>query len=168
MAILPIETKAKNKILRTVSGAVKVGKVGKRGAVGKGKGADKVLCRFLDDMRDTMFAAPGIGLAAPQVSQNIRVVICLFNNDTDNEMVVEMINPEITARSKEMDVHEEGCLSLPGEFDEVQRHVGLTVKFLDRKGVSHVLKLEGLNARIVQHEVDHIDGKLYIDRVRKV
>jgi peptide deformylase len=153
MALLPIEKGPKNKILRTVSSPLKK--------------VEKKLGKFLDDMKDTMFAAEGIGLAAPQVSQNIRVVICRFNHGTDHEIIVDMVNPVIVSHSEDKDVHEEGCLSLPGEFDNVPRWKSLTVKYLDRKGREHMLKLQGLNARIVQHEVDHIDGHLYIDRVGK-
>ena len=151
MAVLPIEKGADNEILRTVSTKMKT--------------ADKKLGKFFDDMRDTMFAAEGIGLAAPQVSKNIRVVVCRFNNGTSHELIVDMINPVITEHSEDMSVHEEGCLSLPGLWDKVARYNSLTVKYLDRKGRECVLKLKGLNARIVQHELDHIDGKLYIDRV---
>ena len=153
MAILPIEKGADNKILRTVSTKVPRTKI------------DKKMSKFLDDMKETMFKAEGIGLAAPQVSQNVRVVVCRFNNNSDHETIVDMINPEIIWKSDEKKVHEEGCLSLPGKWDDVARHTELTVKYLDRKGRECVLKLKGLNARIVQHEVDHIDAKLYIDRV---
>lgn len=153
MAVLPIEKGADNEILRTVST--------------KMKAADKKLGKFFDDMRDTMFAAEGIGLAAPQVSKNIRVVVCRFNNGTSHELIVDMINPVITEHSDDMSVHEEGCLSLPGLWDKVARYNSLTVKYLDRKGREFVLKLKGLNARIVQHELDHIDGMLYIDRVKE-
>lgn len=153
MAVLPIEKGDGNKILRTVSSPLKK--------------VEKKLGKFLEDMKDTMFKAEGIGLAAPQVSQNIRVVICRFNHGTPHETIVDMINPEIIEKSEEMAVNEEGCLSLPGKFDKVWRHKELTVTFLDRKGNEHALKLKGLNARIVQHEVDHIDGMLYIDRVKE-
>lgn len=151
--LLPIEKGTDNKILRAVSPKFDLKKI------------DKKLGKFLDDMKDTMYAADGIGLAAPQVSQNIRVVICRFNHDSDHEIVVDMINPEIIETSGEKHEHEEGCLSLPGEFDNVKRYTGLTVKFLDRKGRENILKLKGLNARIVQHEVDHIDAMLFVDRV---
>jgi peptide deformylase len=151
MAILKIEQGTKNEILRSVSAPVKK--------------IDKKLCKFLDDMKETMYAADGVGLAAPQVSQNIRVVICRFNHGTPHETVVDMINPVITSASEDKGLHEEGCLSIPGDFDKVYRHKELTVKFLDRKGRETVLKLKGFNARIVQHEVDHIEGRLYVDRV---
>jgi len=151
MALLPIEKGSKNTILRGVStSVVKMG---------------KALCRILDDMRETMYAAEGVGLAAPQIGLNIRVVICRFNHGTSHETVVEMINPVIISISDELEEGEEGCLSIPGKFDMVHRHKSLTVKFLDRKGKETVLKLRGFNARIVQHEVDHINAMLYIDRV---
>ncbi len=153
MAFLPIEKGEENKILRTVSTPLAKTQINKK------------LAKFLDDMKETMFAADGIGLAAPQVSQNIRVVICRFNHNTPSKMIVDMINPVIIEKSPEKRLHEEGCLSLPGKFDEIARHTWVVVKYLDRKGEEQVLKLHGLNARIVQHEVDHIDGKLYIDHI---
>lgn len=153
MAILPIEKGTDNVILRSVSAPLKK--------------IDKKLGKFLDDMKDTMFDADGIGLAAPQVSKNIRVVICRFNHSSENEVIVDMINPIITSHSEEKHLHEEGCLSLPKKYDNVMRHTWVVVKYLDRKGRENVLKLSGLNARIVQHELDHIDGKLYVDRVGK-
>ena len=154
MALLPIEKGLDNKILRGDCKPV--------------KRIDKKLCRLLDDMKNTMFAAHGVGLAAPQVGQNICVVICRFNYDTPNETIVEMINPVILESSNEMELIEEGCLSIPGQYKEVGRHMAVTVKFLDRKGREQVLKVKSFNARIVQHEVDHINGKLYVDRVVKI
>jgi peptide deformylase len=153
MAVLGLEKGENNKILRNISKPLKK--------------VEKKLVKFLEDMKVTMIKAEGIGLAAPQVSQNIRVVICRFNHSTPHEIIVSMINPEIIEKSDEMDEREEGCLSLPGKFVKVWRHKTLTVKFLDGKGKEHILKLKGLNARIVQHEVDHIDGMLYIDRVKE-
>lgn len=154
MAFLPIEKNSDNKILRAVSAEVK-------------KIEPRKMSKFLDDMRDTMFDSEGVGLAAPQVSRNVRVVICRFNHETSHEIVVEMINPVISDVSDEMDIAEEGCLSIPGKFDKVWRHRSLTVKYFDRKGRENVLKLRGWNARIAQHEVDHLNGMLYIDRVKE-
>jgi peptide deformylase len=154
MALLPIVKGAKNEILRTVSKPIKK--------------IDKKMGKLLDDMAVTMFKAEGVGLAAPQIGLNIRVVVCRFNPGTKHEIVVDMINPEIVSNSDETITDEEGCLSLPGEFDKVARYAELTVKFLDRKGKENALKLKDYNARIVQHEIDHIDGILYIDRVRKI
>ena len=129
------------------------------------KKIDKKLLQFIEDMKLTMDKENGIGLAAPQVGVNSRVVVCKFNPGTDHELVVPMINPEIMSRSVEMDLNEEGCLSLPKWFDAIARHTALTVKYLDTKGRENILKLRGLNARIVQHEVDHIDAKLFIDHL---
>lgn len=154
MAILPIEKGPTNKILRAVSRPVK-------------KIAPKKFTKFFENMRETMHHANGIGLAAPQVGVNERAVVCYFNHGSDHELIVDMMNPEIVERSDEMLVEEEGCLSLPGKFDKVARHASLTVKYQDMKGHEHVLKLKGLNARIVQHEVDHLEGMLYIDRVKQ-
>lgn len=154
MALIPIEKGSDNLILRKVSEPVK--KIDK-----------KRFAKFFDDMRETMHDANGIGLAAPQVGVNDRVVVCYFNHGTDHELIVDMMNPEILEHSDKMITEEEGCLSLPGKFDSVARYDALTVKYLDRKGKEHILKLTGLNARIVQHEVDHLDGKLYIDRVKE-
>lgn len=140
-----------NKILRTVSKPIKK--------------IDRKLLQFIEDMKVTMEKEKGIGLAAPQVGINSRVVVCKFNHDSDHELIVAMVNPHITHRSQEMVLNEEGCLSLPKQFDAIARHEALTVKYLDSKGKENVLKLKGLNARIVQHEVDHIDGKLYIDHL---
>jgi len=129
------------------------------------KKIDRKTMKFLEDMRLTMFHEKGIGLAAPQVGVNDRVVVCRFNHETDHEIIVAMINPVITKKSEEMVLAEEGCLSLPGKYDAIARHESLTVKYTDHKGRENVLKLSGLNARIVQHEVDHIDGHLYIDHL---
>lgn len=153
MALLPIEKGESNKILR--GECAKITKI------------DKKLCKLLDDMKDTMFTARGVGLAAPQIGLNIRVVVCCFNYDTDHQAVVDMINPEILEMGDEMVTIEEGCLSIPGQYKELARHKTATVKFTDRKGREQVLKLKGFNARIVQHEVDHINGYLYVDRVRE-
>lgn len=153
MALLEIQTGEDNEILRTKSEPITQ--------------VDKKLGKFLDDMEETMLKKDGIGLAAPQVGRNIRVIVCALNPGTPEQKVTEMINPEITSRGGGMETGEEGCLSLPGIFDNVERHKEITVKFLDRKGQETVLNLSDLNARIIQHEVDHIDGILFIDRVKK-
>lgn len=140
-----------NKILRTVSKPVKK--------------IDRKILKFIEDMKVTMDHEKGVGLAAPQVGVNERVVICKFNHDTPHELIIPMINPVITKKSEEMVLGEEGCLSLPGRYDAIARHEALTVKYLDVKGRENVLKLSGFNARVVQHEVDHIDAHLYIDHL---
>lgn len=140
-----------NEILRTVSRPLKK--------------IDRKTLKFIEDMKVTMDHERGVGLAAPQVGVNDRVVICKFNHDTPHELIIPMINPVITKKSDAMVLGEEGCLSLPGKYDSIARHESLTVKYLDVKGRENVLKLSGFNARIVQHEVDHIDAHLYIDHL---
>ena len=152
MALLNIEKGTDNEILRTKS--TPVGKPNKK------------LVKLLDNMRETMIAVNGVGLAAPQVGKNIRACVCFFNQGMNNELIVDMIDPEIVNFSEETRIEEEGCLSLPGKFGNVERHNGVSVKYSNRKGEEQVLKLEGLNAAIVQHEVDHLDGKLFVDRMR--
>mgnify|MGYP001588096069 CR=1 FL=1 len=151
MKTLKLEQGKDNKILRNISSPIKK--------------IDRKLLRFIEDMELTMEHEKGIGLAAPQVGANMRVVICKFNYDTPHELIVPMINPRILHKSKAMSLSEEGCLSLPKQFDSIGRHDSLTVKYLDVKGKENVLQLSGLNARIVQHEADHLDGKLYIDHL---
>jgi peptide deformylase len=153
MALLEIQTGEDNQVLRTKSEAIQQ--------------IDKKMGKFLDNMKETMLKKDGIGLAAPQVGRNIRVIVCALNPGTPEQKVIEMINPEIISRGGGMELAEEGCLSLPGIFDNVERHKEITVKFLDRKGGETVLNLSDLNARIIQHEVDHLDGILFIDRVKK-
>lgn len=151
MALLTMVRGKDNKILRTVSKPVKK--------------IDRKLLKFIEDMKMTMDHEKGVGLAAPQVGVNERVVICKFNHDTPHELIIPMINPVITKKSEEMVLGEEGCLSLPGKYDAIARHEALTVKYLDVKGRETVLKLSGFNARVVQHEVDHIEAHLYIDHL---
>ena len=153
MAVLKIETGEDNEILRTRSKEVVK--------------PDKKLGKLLDDMRETMHATNGLGLAAAQVGHNIRVCVCHFNQGTDNALIVDVINPESVPNSDETEVGEEGCLSLPGKFGNVSRYRSVMLKFSDRKGNKQALKLEGLNAVIIQHEVDHLDGKLFVDRMDK-
>lgn len=155
MAKLQIQTGTDNKILRTKSAEIKL----------SGKKSDKKLKKFIEDMKETMMLSDGVGLAAPQAGENIRAIVCLFNQGTKNELIAEMINPVITRVSEEMEVGEEGCLSIPGQFGKVARHAEVTVRYFNLKGEELVLGLKGLNAVIVQHEIDHLDGKLFVDRL---
>ena len=151
MALLKLETGTQNEILRTVSQPVKK--------------IDKSLVKFIEDMKETMEKSNGIGLAAPQVGKNIRVVVTKFNHDTKNELILGMINPVILSRSKEEEIGEEGCLSVPKKFDNVVRSKDILLKYEDVKGRENMLKLSGLNARIIQHEIDHLDGILFVDKI---
>lgn len=115
---------------------------------------------LVQDMAETMYAAPGLGLAATQVDVHQRVIV-IDVSDTHNQLHV-LINPEITARSGESDC-EEGCLSVPGVFGKVQRAERVTIKAWDRDGNSFVLDADGLLAVCIQHEMDHLVGKVFVE-----
>lgn len=154
MAKLKIITGENNPILRAVSEPVKK--------------LDASLKKFAKDLKETMIKAKGLGIAAPQVGKNIRVFIATLNYKTDSQVIVTMVNPEIVAHSKEVEMGEEGCLSLPGKFGNVERFKRVTVEFFDPDGGGQMLELSGLNARVVQHETDHINGILFVDRMREM
>jgi peptide deformylase len=126
---------------------------------------DAVLKKLIRDMRETMDIEDGIGIAAPQVGVNIRMALAKLNPGTNHENIIVMINPEIIKHAEEKEEHEEGCLSLRKKWGKVPRWTSLTVKYHNQKMESVALGLDGLNARIIQHEIDHLDGKLFIDRV---
>ncbi len=115
---------------------------------------------LVDDMLETMYAAPGIGLAAPQVGVKQRVIVMDLSEQRDQPLV--LINPEIVAASGEAE-REEGCLSVPGYFDIVTRPETITVSALDRDGQPFELETDGLLSVCIQHEIDHLDGKLFVD-----
>jgi len=113
------------------------------------------------DMLETMYASDGVGLAATQVDVHERVIVMDTSETRDRPLV--LINPEITARSDERVLGEEGCLSVPAVYDKVQRHASVTVQALDREGQLFVLQAEGLTAVCVQHEMDHLMGKVFVE-----
>jgi peptide deformylase len=116
------------------------------------------------DMVETMRAERGVGLAGPQVGVSKRIAI--MNPEPENEKtLIKMANPRIVAASDELETLDEGCLSVPGIRGEVARHVWIEVAYEDEKGVERKLRAEGILARIVQHELDHLDGVLFIDRL---
>ena len=116
--------------------------------------------RLLDDMFETMYAAPGIGLAASQVDVHKRFMVIDVSEAHDRPMV--FVNPQVTARSGEQ-VYQEGCLSVPGIFADVTRAEAITVAALDRDGKPFELQADGLLAVCIQHEMDHLEGKLFVD-----
>jgi peptide deformylase len=118
---------------------------------------------LIADMFDTMYAEEGVGLAAPQVGISQRVIVVDARDDHLDPFA--LVNPEIVAVGDDADRAEEGCLSIPGLKEIVERPVAVKVKALDADGADVVLEAEGLLARILQHEIDHIDGILFIDRV---
>ncbi|WP_171960006.1 peptide deformylase [Roseobacter denitrificans] len=125
------------------------------------------LRRLGDDMLETMYDAPGIGLAAPQVGILQRVVVMdCIKEPGDTPRPVIMFNPEVIATSDETSVYEEGCLSIPEQFAEVTRPAEVEVRWMDRDGAAQSEVFTGLWATCAQHEIDHLDGKLFIDYLR--
>ena len=126
---------------------------------------------LIDDMIETMRAAPGVGLAAPQVAVSWRVIVVEFNDSEDEEAppkLYAVVNPKITRLSSEQEIGTEGCLSIPGIVGDVERPVSVTVKGFNRRGQPLKIKASNWLARIFQHEVDHLDGVLFVDRAEKV
>ncbi len=150
--IYHIETGKQNPILRKKSAPVTV--------------INKSIKKLIKDMEQTLVdAGNAIGLAAPQVGVHLRVMLITFFSDKNYEdgKILSMINPVIIDHSKETKIMEEGCLSIPGYFREVERPRDVVVTFTDIKGKEHTLSLSGMNAREVQHELDHLDGVLFTD-----
>ncbi|KAF1697154.1 peptide deformylase [Pseudoxanthomonas koreensis] len=116
--------------------------------------------QLVDDMFETMYAAPGIGLAATQVDAHHRFMVIDVSEGKDQPLV--FVNPDIRARDGQQ-VYQEGCLSIPGIFADVTRADTITVRYLDRDGREQELTTDGLLAVCIQHEIDHLDGKLFID-----
>ena len=123
---------------------------------------DDELNTLIDDMFETMYAAPGIGLAATQVDVHKRLLV--VDVSSDNSAPNALINPEIIEMDGET-VSEEGCLSVPGYYEEVKRAEHIRVRFLNRKGEEVELEAEGLLAVCIQHEIDHLEGKLFVDYI---
>jgi peptide deformylase len=124
---------------------------------------DDALRRLADDMLETMYDAPGVGLAAPQVGVSRRLVVLDVSDKDDERHPIVMVNPEIVRLGDEKRVYEEGCLSIPEVKVEIERPADLTVRYLDRDGRLQELRADGLLATAIQHEVDHLDGRLIID-----
>jgi peptide deformylase len=122
--------------------------------------ADPALQRLFDDMFETMYAAPGIGLAASQVDVHQRFMVIDVSEEKDQPLV--FVNPEIVASEGEQ-VYQEGCLSVPGIYADVTRADRIEVRFLDRDGKARELHVDGLLAVCIQHEMDHLEGKLFVD-----
>jgi peptide deformylase len=127
---------------------------------------DDNLRRLIDDMFETMYAAPGIGLAATQVNVHQRLLVLDVSDEQNAPMV--FINPEITTLTDDQQSYEEGCLSVPGFHEKVERPARIHVKALDRNGKPFEMNAEGLLAVCLQHEIDHLDGKLFVDYVSRL
>ena len=123
---------------------------------------------LLDDMLQTMYEAPGIGLAAVQIGILKRIIVIDISKGDEEKKPLFLINPEIIFRSKKTSVYEEGCLSLPGHFAEIERPAECHLNFIDYNGKKKELKAKGLLATCIQHEVDHLNGILFIDYLSKL
>ena len=153
MAIKTIITEP-NKILRQVS--ISVEKVGKEEQ------------RLMDDMLDTMYAANGIGLAAIQIGVPKRIIVMDISKDENKKEPRYFVNPIIKNKDKIKSTYEEGCLSVPNQFAEIDRPKNCDIEYLDYNGHKKFLKAEGLLATCIQHEMDHLEGILFIDYLSKL
>jgi peptide deformylase len=129
-----------------------------------GPGDDATVRALVPRMLATMYDAPGIGLAAPQVDVDLRVVVVDLMPD-DKPQPITLINPQIIALSEDRAVREEGCLSLPGQYADVSRPAQVKLRYHDIEGVRHEIEAEGLLGACLQHEVDHLDGVLFVDHL---
>ncbi len=128
---------------------------------------DDNIRRLADDMLETMYDAPGIGLAAPQVGVGKRLLVMdCVKDETVAPRPMVLINPEVTWSSEEMNTYEEGCLSIPEQYAEVERPAVVDVSWLGLDGARHTERFDGLWATCVQHEIDHLNGKLFIDYLK--
>ena len=129
---------------------------------------DDELRGLLDDMLETMYSAPGIGLAAVQVGILKRIIVIDISKDKEKKNPFFLINPEIVSKSKNTSTYEEGCLSLPGYFAEIERPAECQVKYIDYFGKKKEIKATGLLSTCIQHEIDHLNGILFIDYLSKL
>ena len=123
---------------------------------------------FIDDMLETMYDAPGIGLAAIQIGVPKRVIVIDLGRDNEKKNPFYFVNPEIITNSDNNAAYEEGCLSVPGQFAEINRPDKCKIKYLDYNGNDQILDAEGLLATCIQHEMDHLEGILFIDYLSKL
>ena len=129
---------------------------------------DDAVRRLADDMLETMYDAPGIGLAGIQIGEPLRIVTIDLAKEDEEKRPQVFLNPEILQRSDEPSVYEEGCLSIPEYYEEVERPARVRLRFTDLDGKLHEEDAEGLYATCIQHEIDHLDGILFIDHISKL
>jgi peptide deformylase len=153
MAILPIVT-VPDPLLKKVSEPVEK--------------VDDELRAFMDDMLETMYAAPGIGLAAVQVGKLWRILVMDIASEDEEPNPMYFINPEITWTSVELNTYNEGCLSIPEQYADVERPAECKVDFIDYDGVEKEIHADGLLATCIQHEMDHLNGVVFIDYLSKI
>ncbi len=124
--------------------------------------------RLADDMLETMYDAPGIGLAAIQIGVPRRMLVIDVSREGEEKQPLVFVNPDVVASSDERSVYEEGCLSIPDYYAEVERPATVTVKYLDRDGKEQMVEADGLLATCLQHEIDHLNGVLFIDHISRL
>jgi peptide deformylase len=129
---------------------------------------DSEVKKLADDMLETMYDAPGIGLAAIQIGVARRMLVLDVSKDGEDKQPLVFINPEVISASDARSVYEEGCLSIPDYYAEVERPATITVKHLDRDGKQQIVEADGLLATCLQHEIDHLNGVLFIDHISKL
>ena len=129
---------------------------------------DDELRKLLDDMLETMYASNGCGLAAPQIGVSKRIVVIDIAHEDEEPRPLYMVNPEIVWQSEEKEISEEGCLSVPGQRAEVERPAAVRIKYLDYYGKKQELEADDFLAVAAQHEIDHLDGVLYIDKLSRL
>jgi peptide deformylase len=129
------------------------------------KSVDDEVRRLMDDMLETMYAAPGIGLAAPQVGVPRRVLVLDVAREGEKAAPLKIANPEILWRSDELATYSEGCLSLPEHYADVERPARIRLRYLDYQNEIREEEMEGLLATCIQHEIDHLDGLLFVDHI---
>ena len=132
------------------------------------KKVDQDIKNLMDDMLETMYDAPGIGLAAVQIGILKRVIVMDLSKEKEKKKPIFIVNPEIISKSDDLVSYEEGCLSIPNQFAEIERPNSCKIKYLDYDGKQNELKAEGLLATCIQHEIDHINGILFIDYLSKL
>ncbi len=129
---------------------------------------DDNIRKLMNEMLETMYNAPGIGLAAVQVGILKRLIVIDLSKENEKKTPLFLINPKIINKSKETSVYEEGCLSLPGHFAEIERPSKCQLKYIDYNGKEKELEAEGLLSTCIQHEIDHLNGILFIDYLSKI
>lgn len=129
---------------------------------------DDSVRKLADDMLETMYDAPGIGLAAIQIGEPLRMLVIDLAKEDEPKAPQVFINPQIVATGDEASVYEEGCLSIPDYYAEVERPATLTVSYVDRDGKEQTMEADGLLATCLQHEIDHLNGVLFIDHISKL
>jgi peptide deformylase len=129
---------------------------------------DKALRVLAEDMLETMYDAPGIGLAAIQIGVPVRLLVIDLSKQDEPKVPMIFVNPEILSVSDELAIYEEGCLSIPEYYEDVERPSSLHLKYQDINGAAHQIEADGLLATCLQHELDHLNGKLFIDYLSKL